>query len=319
VTGVTANPPSEVSIRVAGEADLPAVAALMYEVAPEMALTAQEIAHEDTLTPGGRRFVAEVDGELAGLGVASIFYAREPEFEGSWTTLQVREPFRGRGIGSALLARVADHAATLGKASLHMLTSEARPEAGQWLTRRGFVEHERGKYVALALAGLAPPEVDPPPGIELTTLAARPELVEAIYAASLEAEADIPTADPYVALPIEQWRAFAVDRPDLPRDGCVVALAGGEVVGWASMGLPAARPGVAYHHMTGVRRAWRGRGVAGALKRATIAWAVARGLELLETENDEANAPMRAINRRLGYQPLPDSVLMRAPLPLPPA
>ncbi len=316
---MTENPPSEVSIRVAGEADLPAVAALMYETAPEMALTAEELAHEDTLTPGGRRFVAEVDGELAGLGVASSFYAREPEFEGSWTTLQVREPFRGRGLGSALLARVAEHAAVLGKGSLHMWTSEGRPEAGPWLARRGFVEHERAKYVALPLAGLEPPAAAPPPGVELTTLAARPGLVEGIYAASLEAEADIPTADPYVALPIEQWRTFAVDRPDLPHDGCVVALAGDEVVGWANMGLPAARPGVAYHNMTGVRRAWRGRGVAGALKRATLAWAIAERLDELETENDEANAPMRAINRRLGYRPLPDRVLMRAPLPLPPA
>jgi GNAT superfamily N-acetyltransferase len=316
---VTHDAPAGAFIRVAGAADLPAVAALMHEVAPEMALTADELAHEQMLTPGGRRFVAEVGGELAGVGVASTFYAREPEFEGSWTTLQVREPFRRRGIGSALLTRIAEHAAVLGKGSLHMWTSEARAETGPWLTRRGFAEHERAKYVALPLAGLAPPAVDPPPGVELTTLAARPELVAAIYDAALEAEADIPSADPFVPVTIEQWRTFAVDRPDLPYDGCVVALAGAEVVGWASMGLPAARPGVGYHNMTGVRRAWRGRGVAGALKRATIAWAVDRGLDELETENDEANAPMRAINRRLGYRPLPDRVLMRAPLPLPPA
>lgn len=316
---MTYGTPPEASIRVARAADLPAVAALTYEVAPEMALTADELAHEQTLTPGARRFVAEVGGELAGVGVASIFYARDAEFEGSWTTLQVREPYRRRGVGAALLARVAEHATVLGKGSLHMWTSEARAEAGPWLARRGFAEHERAKYVALPLAGLAPPAADPPPGVELTTLAARPELVPAIYDAALEAEADIPSADAFVPLTIEQWRTFAVDRPDLPHDGCVVALAGDGVVGWASMGLPAARPGVGYHNMTGVRRAWRGRGVAGALKRATIAWAIGRGLEELETENDEANAPMRAINRRLGYRPLPDRVLMRAPLPLPPA
>ena len=316
---VTGQPPSGASIRVAGTADLPAVAALMYEVAPEMALTADELAHDDTLTPGGRRFVAEVDGALAGVGVASTFYAREPEFEGSWTTLQVREAYRGRGIGGALLARMADHAAVLGKRSLHMWTSEARPEAGPWLARRGFAEHERAKYVALPLAGLDPPAVDPPAGVEITTLAARPELAEGIYAAALEAEADMPSADPFVAVSIEQWRTFAIDRPDLPHEGCAVALAGDEVVGWASIGLPAAHPGLGYHNRTGVRRAWRGRGVAAALKRATIAWAIAGGLELLETENDESNAPMRAINRRLGYRPLPDRVLMRAPLPLPPA
>jgi hypothetical protein len=47
------------------------------------------------------------------------------------------------------------------------------------------------------------------------------------------------------------------------------------------------------------------------LKRATIAWAIANGLEALETGNDDANGPMRAVNARLGYKPLPDEVTMR--------
>ncbi len=55
--------------------------------------------------------------------------------------------------------------------------------------------------------------------------------------------------------------------------------------------------------MTAVRPAWRGRGIATALKRATIAWAMEHGVEGLETGNDEENAPMRAINRTLGYAP----------------
>lgn len=74
------------------------------------------------------------------------------------------------------------------------------------------------------------------------------------------------------------------------------------------------RPGtttVAWHDMTAVVRHWRGRGLAGALKRATIVWALDHGLEALETGNDDANAPMRAVNARLGYKPLPDEITMR--------
>jgi RimJ/RimL family protein N-acetyltransferase len=66
--------------------------------------------------------------------------------------------------------------------------------------------------------------------------------------------------------------------------------------------------------MTAVDRAWRGRGLATTMKLATIAWAIEHGLTALETGNDEANAPMRAVNARLGYQPLPDEVVMRGPL-----
>ena len=66
--------------------------------------------------------------------------------------------------------------------------------------------------------------------------------------------------------------------------------------------------------MTAVVRDWRGRGVAGALKRATIGWAIANGLEALETGNDLDNAAMRAVNARLGFRPLPDLMTMRGPL-----
>ena len=66
--------------------------------------------------------------------------------------------------------------------------------------------------------------------------------------------------------------------------------------------------------MTAVRPAWRGRGIATAIKRATIAWAIDNGLAALETGNDEHNAPMRAVNARLGYRPIPDSVGLQGPL-----
>ncbi len=49
------------------------------------------------------------------------------------------------------------------------------------------------------------------------------------------------------------------------------------------------------------------------MKRATIGWAIANGLEALEAGNDVDNAPMRAINARLGYEPLPDTLVMRGP------
>ena len=42
-----------------------------------------------------------------------------------------------------------------------------------------------------------------------------------------------------------------------------------------------------------------------------MAWAIANGLEALETGNDVDNAPMRAVNVRLGFRPLPDFLVMR--------
>ena len=122
-----------------------------------------------------------------------------------------------------------------------------------------------------------------------------------------------------VAGSLEEFRARDVDRPGVQLDGFYVALDGNEVVGYASVIVERARPGVGIHDMTAVRRAWRGRGVARALKQATIDWARDAGLEALETGNDIDNAAMRAVNARLGYRPLPDIVFMRGPLPEGPA
>ena len=66
--------------------------------------------------------------------------------------------------------------------------------------------------------------------------------------------------------------------------------------------------------MTATRRSARGRGVASALKRATVLHARERGLRRLRTENEERNAPMLAINRRMGYRPTPAWLSMRGPL-----
>jgi GNAT superfamily N-acetyltransferase len=63
------------------------------------------------------------------------------------------------------------------------------------------------------------------------------------------------------------------------------------------------------HHannaFTGVLREFRGRGLAQALKLHTIFLAKKEGVRYVRTNNDSKNAPMLAINCKLGYQPEP--------------
>jgi GNAT superfamily N-acetyltransferase len=68
------------------------------------------------------------------------------------------------------------------------------------------------------------------------------------------------------------------------------------------------------HDITGVKRAWRGRGIAGALKAAEIAWAKENGYERLETQNEERNEPIRRLNQRHGYVVEPGWITVRGPL-----
>ncbi len=77
--------------------------------------------------------------------------------------------------------------------------------------------------------------------------------------------------------PFEDWLAQEMQGSGDRADATFVALAGDEVVGYAKFSLTAAQPETAHHDMTGVKRAWRGRGIAGALKRAQISWAKDQG------------------------------------------
>ena len=100
------------------------------------------------------------------------------------------------------------------------------------------------------------------------------------------------------------------DKPE----ATFLALAGDEVVGYAKFSLTAAQPTTAHHDLTGVKRAWRGRGIARVLKATQIRWAKENGYEELRTRNDERNAPIRHLNREFGYEPTIGRIYLRGPL-----
>jgi GNAT superfamily N-acetyltransferase len=221
---------------------------------------------------------------------------------------------RARGIGTALLERLGLWASDLGYGELIGEVRELDGESIAWTQRRRYVEVGRNSRLVLDLASVEAPEVSPPAGIAVTTWAERPDLIEDVYTVAREAYPDVPGEEDEVMPSFEQWLSMDMqgtgDRPE----ATFVALAGDEVAGYAKLSLSNARPGVAMHDMTGVRRSWRGRGVAGALKRAEIAWAKRNGFTRLETANEERNEPIRRLNQRHGYVPEPGHVVVRGPV-----
>ncbi len=59
----------------------------------------------------------------------------------------------------------------------------------------------------------------------------------------------------------------------------------------------------AENDITGTLREYRGGGLATLAKLEQLRWAARQGIENVVTENDETNAPMLALNTRLGYRP----------------
>jgi mycothiol synthase len=284
------------------------------EVLPWWPMDLESVRHARRRGRQRVELLAREDGSAVAGGVATVLeISGDPAV--AFANVFVPAARRRAGIGSAVLSRIGEHVRTWGKTRLEAIVSESDPDGLEFARHRGFEEVARAWDAVLSLESLTPPAVDPPPGVEIVTLAERPDLLRSLYEVEQEATADIPAPEPYVVGSFEEWHRREVEALLTPADVWFLAIAGDEVVGHALLILQSARPGVGWHQMTGVRRAWRGRGVAGALKRAQIAWAKAQGLDRLETENHEDNAPMRRLNHRLGYQAKPATITLRGPLP----
>lgn len=221
---------------------------------------------------------------------------------------------RGRGVGSDLLAALSSWARDLGFAELMGPVEETDDRSLAWAERRGFLEVGRSSLLVLDLTSIDAPAVEPPDGIEIVTWAERPDAAPGMYAVAREAYPDVPGEEDAEVAPFEQWLSMDMQGASDKPEATFVALADGEVVGYAKLALSRARPAVAMHDMTGVLRAWRGRGLARALKAAEIAWAKKQGYERLETQNEERNEPIRRLNERYGYVVTPGTITVRGPV-----
>lgn len=302
-------------------ADVAAYCATRSAFDPDEAETPEGIAWEDKAYPGQVwRFLARLDGEPAGAATTGRMHVYAPEYPRFYLGLWVPRAPRQAEIQEALYRALSRAARAAGKSGFRCWVSEVHYETVAFLASAGFAEVDRSKAVALALrphrdAGDLGPIV-PPDGFDIVTLANRRDLIPGVHRCAAEAFPSIPSATPMDPGSLEEFTARDIDRDRIPLQGFFVAIdvASGEVAGYANLIFAPGSTTIAHHDMTAVRPAFRGRGLALALKRATIAWAARSGLDELRANNDEENAPMRGINARLGYRPLPDEIGLEGPL-----
>jgi GNAT superfamily N-acetyltransferase len=292
------------------DVDLALALELHNQVRPDDALTLADVRSFIEQTSEYADYIAAVDGVAVGMAYACLLHERsEPLVD-----LVVAPAKRRRGLGGALYARVSEWASERGRQALDVAVEEADPDSAAFANRRGFVEVGREIRLALDLLQATPPRAEPPVGIEIVTWAERPDAARGIHEVAVEAFPDIPGNENESVRDFEHWLAAHMtgsgDRPD----ATFVALHGDEVVGYSKFSLTEAQPTTAHHDLTGVKRAWRGRGIARALKSAQIEWARRNGYERLVTRNEERNAPIKRLNEEFGYRPAGARILMRGPL-----
>jgi GNAT superfamily N-acetyltransferase len=295
----------------ANEADKRLSLDVYNTVWPQEAVTMAEVESFEASLLDHHDLLARLDGELAGSAYAALTPWRP---DCVFLLLTVLPAQRVRGAGSALYAAASEWARAQGHDTLEAVVAENDSASLAFAHRRGFVEERRERGVMLDLTRTEAPAVVPPSGVEIVTWADRPELDRGMYEVAAEANQDIPGNEDEAHESFEQWRVrHMLGSGDLP-EATFIAVAGDEVVGYAKFSLTAARPKVATHDLTAVKRAWRGRGIARALKSTQIGWAKERGYEELHTRNEERNAPIRHLNEQLGYVPAIGRVYLRGPL-----
>jgi mycothiol synthase len=253
---------------------------------------------------GSFMLLAFRDGELAGSGSAS-----KSDLGGGAVTPRVLPAHRRHGIGTALLRRLARHSQECGHDEVGSMVDDEGSLA--FAQRFGFAETGRQVEQVRPVAADEPWPAFPD-GIETVTVAERPALLGQLYSElALPAFEDMPTPSKVEITP-QQWETEWLTWPE----ATFVALAGGEIVGMAGLLHDPDRPDRAENALTTVRRDWRGRGLARALKESTIAWASARGIREIYTWTQTGNENMRAVNERLGYATRDVSVTVRRALPL---
>jgi mycothiol synthase len=218
-----------------------------------------------------------------------------------------------RGIGSALYGALSRWAMEREHEEFEVWIEDEHSEGRQFAEKRGYCEIGHADRLVLELASAAPAATRSE-GIQIVTWADHPELTASLYEVAREAYPDIPGADDAAMPSFEEWLAMDMVGPGHRPDAVFIALAGEQVVGYAKFSLTKAQPDTAHHDMTGVKRAWRRRGIAGALKAAQIGWAKKAGYTRLTTNNESRNAAIQKPNRRWGYRLAPGRTLMRGPV-----
>ncbi len=295
----------------AGDRDYATIVLIRNTVYPEHPLTIGEVQHGDAHREERillQRWIGELDGQP--VGYASYMHMswnyHPQKFSVKVTILPEHQK---RGYGSALyhnlLLALAEHDPIL----LRTGVREDHVRGVRFAEKCGFREEMREWESYLDVAGFDPSRFAG--AIEraiengvvirpLSELAADPAHARKLYDLQTELMHDVPMAEPFTPQPFEAWQAQRMSDPNYLPEGYFVALAGDEYVGVSALWRRQTGNYLSTG-LTGVKRAWRRKGIALALKLHAIEFARRQGTARITTGNASTNQGMLAINQELGF------------------
>ncbi len=300
------------------QSDFPQIADLLSAMQPEpVTVGGLEERHRRVAT---RRLQQEmvaldVQGQLVGF---SHLWRESWKVAGKFgIEIAVAPTMRRQGIGSQLYANALAFFRQHGATQLEAEIRDNQPESLRFAQQHGFQTERHVFESTLDLASFDETrfagviEGAEASGIRFTNLAELGNTLEAqrqLYEINSRTGLDVPGSE-QTFVPFERFQEDVFNSFWYRADGQIVALDGEHWIGMSAIGyFPASNS--CYNMMTGVDRAYRGRKLALALKLLAIRRAQRYGAAYIRTNNDSENAPMLAINRKLGYEPKPGKYLI---------
>lgn len=292
-----------------------AVARVRSACFPAWPVTGEQVLAAEARRPRERLHLPSV--AISGDALAGYGYVEEPNVAARPGRIRLRvlvDPaHRRRGVGRALYRALEERARAAGADELVTEAQSDDADAPGFLARRGFVEYHRRLECRLLLAEADPAAIAR--GIDASTDALFPTgvriatyrqlaltLTDAprrLYDLDARLWPDVPFGVTGSLPSFDEYQATELASPDFLPEAVFIALDGHT---WVGMCTLTNGPGYVLNAMTGVERAWRGRGLARWLKLHSIRWALERGAAEIRTFNDAGNEAILALNRSLGFR-----------------
>ena len=280
--------------------DAAAAVRLLTIVSPEMVFSVEGFRHNWASSPpeAWRTAWCVEDGdELVGWAVATLMVETSEPGVG-WIGVNVHPDRRRTGLGSALLATAERHATEIGMTRVLSFSRGDDPSAS-FARSRGYDQTASNEILVIDPREVEPPV--PPEGVELKPYTAFVDDPRPIYHVDTTSVLDEPGEARFDAITYDSWLERLWRNPALDHDASMVTLVDGVAV--ATTMLDTDRPsGRGQNNNTGTLPEHRGRGLATLAMQASLVRAAQLGCTVVYTGNDVTNAPMLAINRKLGYR-----------------
>lgn len=259
-----------------------------------------------------QRYLALVDNQI--IGYAQFFgipWGNEQDCY--WLNLRVDQPYRKRGIGSKLWQQLQHDLQQLGAKLARVGTSEFDPDAHPFAQHRGFDEYLRTWEFVLDTSTINLADYQTAQqrsnehGIQITTLEAErrhnPQALQQAYQLHSQISNEIPIPGLPNPNPGLDWFEQLIYHNELALpDAYYLAIHNGKYVGASFLQRAEFDHQQLHIGSTSVDPAYRGQGIALALKLATIEYAQQHGFSHMWTAVEANNPSMLAINRKLGFQ-----------------